>query len=168
MINKKIRNATITEQKGITFKSILEKTIYNLLIKEFKVQYEPKQHVLWDTFIPITPFYDKETDKQKYVRDPHNSTPRLLTLKKNKSIIGIRYTPDFYFEYNGVDIYIEAKGKENDVFYIKKKMFQKYLDDIYLKTGKKSIFFEVYSKKQCIQAIDIIKNGQNSTNKEIT
>ena len=51
MINKKIRNATITEQKGITFKSVLEKTIYNLLIKEFKVQYEPKQHVLWDTLI---------------------------------------------------------------------------------------------------------------------
>lgn len=47
-------------------------------------------------------------------------------------------------------------------------MFRKYLDDIYLKTGKKSIFFEVYSKKQCIQAIDIIKNGQDSTNKEIT
>ena len=46
---------------------------------------------------------------------------------------------------------------ENDCYYLKKKLFRKYLEDLYNTTGKKSIFFEVYSKKQLLQAIEIIK-----------
>ena len=49
------------------------------------------------------------------------------------------------------------KGKENDCFYLKKKLFRKYLDDILTATGQKSIYFEVYSKKQLLQAIEIFK-----------
>ena len=47
---------------------------------------------------------------------------------------------------------------ENDVFYLKKKMFIKYLNDRYLEKGEKSIYFEVYTRKQLLQAIEIIKN----------
>ena len=57
-----------------------------------------------------------------------------------------------------MDVYIEAKGIENDVFYIKKKMFIKYLDDVLGNTGVRSIYFEVYTKKQLLQAIEIIKD----------
>ena len=49
------------------------------------------------------------------------------------------------------------KGKENDCFYLKKKLFRKYLDNILIATGQKSIYFEVYSKKQLLQAIEIFK-----------
>ena len=162
--NQKIRNATKSNSNNITFKSQLEKGICNTLLQEgFNPQYEPKTFTLWDGFIPITPYYDKETPKHRDARDP--KSPILLVKKENK-IIGIRYTPDFYFKYNDLDIYIEAKGIENDVFYIKKKLFIKYLDDCYINNGQKSIYFEVYTKKQLLQAIDIIKDYDSNRKNE--
>ena len=157
--NKKIRNATQSSSRGITFKSQLEKSIYNTLLQQgFEPQYEPKTFTLWDGFTPITPFYDKETDKQNQKRAEllGKKVPKVLVQKGGK-VIGIRYKPDFYFKYDDLNVYIEAKGIENDVFYIKKKMFIKYLDDRYLESGEKSIYFEVYTKKQLLQAVEIIK-----------
>lgn len=63
--NKKIRNATVCKDSSITFKSVTEKRFYNILLQHgFNPQYEPKTFTLWDGFQPITPYYDKETDKQ--------------------------------------------------------------------------------------------------------
>lgn len=157
--NKKIRNATQSSSRGITFKSQLEKSIYNTLLQQgFEPQYEPKTFTLWDGFTPITPFYDKETDKQNQKRvELLGKKVSKILVKKEGKVIGIRYKPDFYFKYNDLNVYIEAKGIENDVFYIKKKMFIKYLDDRYLESGEKSIYFEVYTKKQLLQAVEIIK-----------
>lgn len=154
--NKKIRNATRVKIDNITFKSQLEKSIYNTLQQQgFDPKYEPITFTLWDGFQPLTPYYDKETDKQRDARDP-NSSKRLV--QKTSKIVGIRYTPDFYFRYNDIDVYIEAKGVENDVFYIKKKLFIKFLDDRLVSSGQKSLYFEIYTKRQLLQAIDIIKN----------
>lgn len=161
MVNKKIRNATQNSSKGITFKSQLEKSIYNTLLQQgFEPQYEPTTFTLWEGFEPITPYYDKETDKQKIKRlsDGIDTRTSKILIQKTGKIVGIRYTPDFYFKYNDLNVYIEAKGIENDVFYLKKKMFIKYLDDRYLEKGEKSIYFEVYTRKQLLQAIEIIKN----------
>lgn len=158
--NKKIRNATICKTGNITFKSQLEKNIYNTLQQlGFNPQYEPKTFVLWDGFIPITPFYDKESDTQQKRRIENGDTnkSKSLVLKTSK-IVGIRYTPDFYFKYKDLDVYIEAKGIENDVFYIKKKLFRYFLDQKLNSTGQHSIFFEIYTKKQLLQAIKIIEN----------
>lgn len=158
--NKKIRNATICKTGNITFKSQLEKSIYNTLQQlGFNPQYEPETFVLWDSFIPITPFYDKESDTQQKRRIENGDTnkSKSLVLKTGK-IVGIRYTPDFYFKYKDLDVYIEAKGIENDVFYIKKKLFRYFLDQKLNSTGQHSIFFEIYTKKQLLQAIKIIEN----------
>ena len=153
--NKKILNATQSTLNGIKFKSQLEKSVYTTLSQlGLHPEYEPKQFLLWEGFTPITPYYDKETDRQREKRNPHSS--RMLTLK-NSRFVGRRYKPDFYVRFKDLDIYIEAKGKENDVFYIKKKLFIKYLDDLYKKTGQRSMYFEVYTKKQLLQAIEIIK-----------
>ena len=157
--NKKIRNATECKSGNLTFKSQLEKSIYKTLLEQgFNPQYEPKTHELWSGFIPITPFYDKESDAQQTKRINNGGTTKskILTLKTGK-IVGIRYTPDFYFKYGNLDVYIEAKGIENDVFYLKKKLFRKYLDDIFIRTKQHSIYFEIYTKKQLLQAIEIIK-----------
>ena len=157
--NKKIRNATECKSGNLTFKSQLEKSIYKTLLEQgFNPQYEPKTHELWSGFIPITPFYDKESDAQQTKRKNNGGTTKskILTLKTGK-IVGIRYTPDFYFKYGNLDVYIEAKGIENDVFYLKKKLFRKYLDDIFIRTKQHSIYFEIYTKKQLLQAIEIIK-----------
>ena len=138
--NKKIRNNTL-QQLG------------------FNPQYEPETFVLWDSFTPITPFYDKESDTQQKRRIENGDTnkSKSLVLKTGK-IVGIRYTPDFYFKYKDLDVYIEAKGIENDVFYIKKKLFRYFLDQKLNSTGQHSIFFEIYTKKQLLQAIKIIEN----------
>ena len=164
MENKKIRNATGCKVHNITFKSKLEKTVYLTLLEHgFNPQYEPKTIVLWEGFNPITPFYDKESDTQhqKRVEAGDTNKNRMLTEKKGK-VIGLRYTPDFYLSYNGLDVWIESKGMENDVYYIKKKLFRFYLDKVLTETGQHSIFFEIYTKKQLLQAIDIIKHYENS------
>lgn len=168
MVNKKIRNATKSNLKGITFKSQLEKVIYNTLVQQgFSPEYEPTTFTLWDGFTPITPFYDRETDKQREKRlIEHGGSPSKILVQKTGKIVGIRYTPDFYFKYNDLNVYIEAKGIENDVFYIKKKLFIKYLDDRYMKDGERSIYFEVYTKRQLLQALEIIKDyGTIESNK---
>lgn len=170
MVNKKIRNATQSSLGKLTFKSQLEKSIYNTLLQQgFTPQYEPITFTLWDGFTPITPYYDKETDKQKIKRisEGVNTCPSKILIQKVGKVVGIRYTPDFYFNYNGLDVYIEAKGIENDIFYIKKKMFIKYLDDVLVNTGRKSIYFEVYTKKQLLQAIEIIKDYATRCNQQI-
>lgn len=161
MENKKIRNATQNTSKGITFKSMLEKSIYNTLLQQgFKPLYEFKTFTLWDGFTPLVPYFDKETDnqRQKRLEEGVDTCPSKMLVRKENKIIGIRYTPDFYFNYNGLNVYIEAKGVENDVFYIKKKMFLKYLSDRLVSNGEMSVYFEIYTKKQLIQAIDLIKH----------
>lgn len=165
--NKKIRNATVCQTGNLTFKSQLEKSVYNTLQQlGFNPQYEPETHTLWDGFDPITPFYDKESDTQQKKRlgDGDKNKSKILVHKKGK-ITGIRYTPDFYFKYGKLDVYIETKGFENDVFYIKKKMFRYFLDKRYNDAGQHSIFFEIYTKKQLLQAIEITKNYEESIRK---
>lgn len=159
-VNKKIRNATQSISGGITFKSKLEKSIYDTLLEQgFNPKYEPITFVIWEGFRPTIPYYDRETNYQRDVRlaASGGSSAKMLVRKKAR-ILNVQYTPDFYFKYNDLNVYIEAKGIENDIFYLKKKMFIKYLDDLYLEKGEKSIYFEVYTRKQLLQAIEIIKN----------
>lgn len=164
--NKKIRNATSAKVKGITFKSQTEKMMYRTLVdKGITPEYEKHTFLLWEGFKPITPFYDQETDKQLESRMSAEGTtkriPKILVLKTDK-VVGIRYTPDFYFRKNDIDVWIEVKGIENDVFYIKKKLFRKFLDDKFENEGVRSMFFEVYTKRQLLQALEIINNYAES------
>ena len=139
--NKKIRNATLKEFNGIKFKSILEVMVYKTLLSVgFEPLYEKNKFVIWQGLYPSVPFYDKD------------ATTRMLKLNKKK-IIDITYTPDFTFEYNKRLIIIEVKGFENDVFPVKKKLFRKSLEE----THPEALFFEIYTKKQLLQAIEIIK-----------
>lgn len=139
--NKKIRNATPKEFNGIKFKSILEVMVYKTLLSVgFEPLYEKNKFVIWQGLYPSVPFYDKD------------ATTRMLKLNKKK-IIDITYTPDFTFEYNKRLIIIEVKGFENDVFPVKKKLFRKSLEE----NHPEALFFEIYTKKQLLQAIEIIK-----------
>jgi hypothetical protein len=139
--NKKILNATPKEFDGIKFKSTLEVMVYKTLLSVgFEPLYEKNKFVIWQGLYPSVPFYDKD------------ATTRMLKLNKKK-IIDITYTPDFTFEYNKRLIIIEVKGFENDVFPVKKKLFRKSLEE----THPEALFFEIYTKKQLLQAIQIIK-----------
>ena len=141
MENKKIKNASPLVFEGISFKSKLEKTIYQILREQgFPVEYEPRKFTLWQGIKPSVPFYDKD------------KATRMLKLN-SKKLVDITYTPDFVFSHKGYLVIIEAKGLENDVFPIKKKMFRKWLQ----LHQPNSIFFEIYTKRQLFQAINIIK-----------
>ena len=148
MENKKIKNANKKQFNGIQFKSQLEVMAYKTLLQEgFKVIYEEKPYVLWQGFKPKIPFYDQ------------NKRTKLLELQRAK-LIDIKYTPDFTIYYKDKIVFIEIKGKENDVFYIKKKLFRQWLETNI--THLKPIYFEVYNKRQLMQAIDIIKTYDNN------
>lgn len=161
MENKKIKNAQRNEYNGIQFKSVFEKQVY-VCLKEagFDVLYEPYTYTLVDSFTPRTKFYDKETPKQrtKRIASGENEDKHTILIPKTSKISSIKYTPDFMIVHNGVVYYIEAKGIENDVYYLKKKLFRLYLDKELKKTGQESMFFEVYTKHQVNQVIDIINN----------
>lgn len=140
--NKKIINASPLEYDGISFKSKLEKMAYQTLKEQgFPVLYEPKKFIIWEGFRPNVPFYNKDT------------STRMLKMDRKK-VIDISYTPDLMFEYNNHLIIIEMKGFENNTYPLKKKIFRKWLESNY----PNSIYFEIFTKKQLLQAIDIIKN----------
>lgn len=158
--NKKVLNATLCSENGLNFKSKLEKMVYDTLISlGFNPEYESKTFILWKGFKSVTPFYDRESLSQRNRRLKKGILPttRILSLQ-SPTLRDITYTPDFYLSYNDMDIFIETKGFTNDIFPIKKKMFRAYLDNILIETGRKSLFFEVYTKQNLLQAVEIIKN----------
>lgn len=142
MSNKKIKNASPLKYRGIQFKSQLEKNVFVALREAgFPAEYEPRKFVIWEGYRPMVPFYNKDKITKK------------LKLERSK-IRDITYTPDFLFFYKGYLIVLEAKGIENDSFPLKKKLFRKWLEDHY----PNSLYFEVFSKRNTMQAIEIIKN----------
>ena len=67
--NAKIRNATVCKVRGITFKSSLEKMVYNTLLQHgIEPQYEPTTFTLWGKFRPVTPFYDPQVPRCLFSR----------------------------------------------------------------------------------------------------
>lgn len=148
--NKKVKNATKIEYNNIQFKSIFERDCYILLEQEgFNFEYETKKIVLLSGFYPPDSLKVYDLYKPRLQR-------RIFGLNTHK-ILDITYTPDFYLQKNGTEIYIEAKGNPNDTYPLKKKMFLEYLRKQSEITGKTFIFFEPHSKKQLREAIKIIK-----------
>ena len=142
MANKKILGATSLVSDNITFKSKLEVTIYKELLRAgFNPKYEEQKFIIWEGIKPTKLFYNRDIKT------------KMLKLDMGK-MRDITYTPDFTFKYKKYLIIIEAKGFENDTFPIKKKLFRGLLET--MKTPV--IYFEVYTKKQLVQAIEIIKS----------
>lgn len=143
MKNQKIKNATSIEYNSIRFKSKLELSFYKILLQAgFEPQYERRTYLLWEGCKPTVPFYVKDRKT------------KLLKLDETK-LRNMTYTPDFTFNYNGRLIIIEAKGKENDTYPLKRKLFRGLLEGC---THDNPLFFEVFTQKQLLQAIEIIKS----------
>lgn len=139
MENKKIKNASEVTSLGIKFKSHLESMIYKVLKENgIEPEYESRTFEFVSKLRPTIPFF--------------NRISKVFGLDM-RPIRPITYTPDFIFEYNGVLIIIEAKGFENDVFYIKKNLFRRHLETL----SQYSMYFEIRTKKELLQALNIIK-----------
>lgn len=149
MENKKIKNATKKEYNGIMFKSLNEVMIYKTLLQEgFEPVYEGSKYCIWKGFKPRIPFYKPDTKT------------KLLKLE-TKKVIDITYTPDFVFMApdNKTVIIFEVKGHENDTYPLKEKMFRGYLEHILDVQNQPTAFFKIKTKKQCLEAIKIIKEN---------
>lgn len=152
-MNKKIRNASLQVYDGIQFKSHLEVMTFKTL-KEHNLfpEYEKKTFLLWEGFVPNTPFYTKNKFKRK------NKNVKVLdnsTAIDNRPIQGITYTPDFVFEYNGRTIIVECKGIANDIFPYKFKMFRKHIDNL----KENYEIWEIFTKKQLLTCIEHLKKS---------
>lgn len=139
MENKKVRGTKEVVVNGIKFKSTIEGKVYEWLLEEgIQPKYEAKTYELSTSIRPTIPFF--------------NRIGKLFGIDM-RPVQSITYTPDFTFEFNGIFIIIEVKGKENDVFPYKRNLFRKYLEDIETPV----MFFEVRTKKELKETLRIIR-----------
>lgn len=139
MENKKVRGTKEVIVNGIKFKSTIEGRVYEWLLEEgIQPKYEAKTYELSTSIRPTIPFF--------------NRIGKLFGIDM-RPVQSITYTPDFTFEFNGIFIIIEVKGKENDVFPYKRNLFRKYLEDIETPV----MFFEIRTKKELKEALRIIR-----------
>lgn len=149
--NRKIINATPTEERGILFKSKLESSLFKYLQEEgFNPQYEPVKYHIWEGYKPLVPFY---------IKDKKTKSLKLDT----KKIIDITYCPDIVFKYGKYTVFIEVKPDYmNDVFPYKRKLFRKYLEEKQLKVSDfNPIYAQIGTKKNLMEFIRILKENYN-------
>ncbi len=147
--NKKIKGATSTEYKGIKFRSILECSCYKKLeASGFDFSYESERISLWEGVkLQKTQVYaPKKLGVGRY--------DKFLEIQ-TRALLNTTYTPDFIVNKGNYKIYFDVKGKENDTYPIKKKMFLKILEE--RDDGINYIFFEPHNVRQMLQSIEIIK-----------
>ena len=142
--NKKVRNATILEYYGITFKSKLELHCYKKLKEaNIKFQYEKVKYELMPSFKFENESYELYKKKGERYFGPQRQLVRAIT-----------YTPDFVGTHNGHKFIIETKGNPNDAFPIRWKLFKKHLHD----TGTKCTIYMPRNQKQVDEVVELIKN----------
>ena len=136
---------------GITFKSNLEGNCYIRLktagLYGF-LKYEAKTFKILDEFKLANDFYF-----------PNLAGNLVIQTKK---VLPIHYTPDFYGEFKNYVIIIETKGKANESYPVRIKLF-KYFTEV---KKMKVLFFEPHNIKQINQSIEIIQKfiKDNSNN----
>ena len=125
---------------GIRFASGLEKYMY-LALKEAKIvaRYEGETYVLQDSF---------EFNNESYERQA-NGKGQMIN-RGQKKIQNIKYTPDFVSD----SFIIECKGRANESFPIRWKMFKKHV-----KANQPHVtLYKPQNQKECDQVIKLITN----------
>lgn len=148
-MNKKIIGAEIVFDEGKKFRSKLEHSCYNLLVEsELEFEHEPLKFILWEgkKLQNVIVYSPDKKGPGKYGKD--------MTLQERK-LVDITYTPDFIIkktrEKESFTIYVDVKGKENDVYPLKKKMFLEQID------LPGNYFFEPHSVRQMKDVIKFIE-----------
>ena len=123
---------------GITFASGLEKYMYKALKNaNIDSDYEGCTFVLQEGF---------EFKVQSYERQA-NGKGELIN-RGNKKILPIKYTPDFVSH----DFIIETKGRANESFPLRWKMFKKYVNH----KMNHVILYKPQNQKECDIVVELI------------
>lgn len=140
-LGKKLVNARKIIYKDIEFKSHLELYMFKLLeLNNLKFQYEGKSFEVLPSFTDTNNLYAK-----------HNKS---FIQRGKRKVIGVKYTPDFLiYVNNDIRFVIETKGRPNESFPIRIKMFRKYISD----NGFNWDIFIPTNQKQCEETIELIK-----------
>jgi len=128
---------------GITFASGLEKFMYKLL-KDNKInfKYEAKSYELIPSFLFENDCYERQSNgKGDFIN------------RGNKKVLNLKYTPDF----EGEDFIIETKGRANDSFPLRWKMFKMYLK----KNNDNRVLYKPQNQNECREVIELILEKRN-------
>jgi len=125
---------------GIKFASGLEKYMYQAL-KRAKIQsvYEGATFVLQEDFIFDVDSYERQS----------NGKGQMVN-RGQKKIQNIKYTPDFVSD----SFIIECKGRANESFPLRWKMFKKYVKEHL----KHVTLYKPQNQKECDLVINLIIN----------
>lgn len=127
---------------GINFASGLERYCYQQLKKEKLFDlYEGEKFTLVEGFTFGQQFWSHQSNgKGEYID------------RGCKKVLGINYTPDF----TGVDYIIECKGRPNESFPLRFKLFRKWMVD----NGDNRPLFVPKNQKDVDRTIQIIKENR--------
>ena len=123
---------------GITFASGLEKYMYQALSKaKIKAIYEGQTFVLQEGFM---------FDNESFERQSNGKGD--MVNRGQKKILNIKYTPDFVSD----SFIIECKGRANESFPIRWKMFKKYVKE----NLPHVTLYKPQNQKECDKVIELI------------
>ena len=123
---------------GIKFASGLEKYMYQALKKaKIKAIYEGETFVLQEDF---------KFEIDSYERQANGKGD--MVNRGQKKIQNIKYTPDFVSS----SFIIECKGRANESFPIRWKMFKKYVND----NLKHVTLYKPQNQKECDKVVELI------------
>ena len=129
---------------GITFASGLEKYMYIALCKaKIKAKYEGETYTVFEGFEFDNDSFEKQSNgKGEFVN------------RGCKKILPVRYTPDFIAD----DFIIECKGRANESFPIRWKMFKKYVKD----NLPNVTLYKPQNQKDCDKVVELIINKRKN------
>ena len=126
---------------GITFASGLEKYMYIALKKaKIKAKYEGATFVLQEDF---------KFDVDSYERQANGKGDMIN--RGQKKIQNIKYTPDFVSD----SFIIECKGRANESFPLRWKMFKNYVKEHYPHVT----LYKPQNQKECDKVVELILNN---------
>ena len=128
---------------GIKFASGLEKYMYIALKKaKIKAKYEGKTYIVQESFS----FKNKSYERQSNGKGD-------LVNRGCKKVLPIKYTPDFVSD----SFIIECKGRANESFPLRWKMFKKYVNE----NLKRVTLYKPQNQKECDKVVELILNKKN-------
>jgi hypothetical protein len=123
---------------GIQFASGLEKYMYQALKKaKIKSEYEGKTYEIQEGFM---------FDVDSYERQGNGKGD--MVNRGQKKILNIKYTPDFISD----SFIIECKGRANESFPIRWKMFKKYVKE----RIPHVTLYKPQNQKECDKVVELI------------
>jgi|TARA_Y100000289_G_scaffold25976_1_gene25429 hypothetical protein len=128
---------------GITFASGLERYMYQVLKKaKIKAKYEGETYTVQEGFVFKNESYERQS----------NGKGELVN-RGCKKILPIKYTPDFISD----SFIIECKGRANESFPMRWKLFKKYVND----NMKHVTLYKPQNQKECDKVIELIIKNKN-------